>query len=101
MANDVPLVHCEVVGHPLQLGGGARIQVGERIGLNPMNEQHQEILERGWVRRIEVASDPQTGAVATAPQETTVVDGPPANKMLDPRKASPKTDIKRKGSPNP
>lgn len=76
-------VAAEVIGRPLVLPGGARYNVGERIMLDPNDEQHREVIDNGWVRRL----DESTLARAVAPS------APPAHKMVaepQQKKAHPK-----------
>ena len=66
-------VAVQVTGHPLQIGG-ARYNVGERLWLDPTNEQHREIIDHGWVRRLDEPGPP--------PATARVVDAPTADKMV-------------------
>lgn len=70
------LVAATVTGRPLQLGG-ARYNVGERVLLDPLNPQHRQVLDEGWVTRhdADIARPPAATAEA--------LDRPPANKMID------------------
>lgn len=53
-------VRAEVVGRPLRLGG-AHLNVGERIVLDPTNPQHRQVLDApGWVRRLDAVGIPVT-----------------------------------------
>ena len=66
-------IAAEVIGRPLMLGG-ARINIGERVLLDPQREQHREVLESGWVRRLDAAA---------LPVVTTAVTAPTAHKMIE------------------
>lgn len=70
-------VVAEVTGRTLVLPGGARYQVGERIGLDSTNEQHREVLDNGWARRIDPAP---AKPIDSAPPVDKMIDSAPVRK---------------------
>ena len=66
----------EVVDRPLNLRG-PQYHVGERLILDDEKPSHREVLDAGWVRRLDppLRRDPVAATAAIA--------APPAHKMVD------------------
>jgi len=60
--------------------GGARFNLGERLLLDPHNEQHREVLDSGWVRRLDAVALPAVTAAVTAPTAHKMIDAPARTK---------------------
>lgn len=78
-------VRVEVVGRPLYLP--PRYGIGERLFLDTNDPRHRQVMELGYVRRLDpmaAAPSPETAAVNAAPAHKMVSETDTATKQSKP-----------------